>query len=213
VVRPPRAPGTAHDPNVYREQLLATYNALMRRRDPVGDEEPICQSPSVPDEAYIAAAIARYERGAPMLDLHARIVANSYHEGGRSRLLQLATTGSIAEPDVLLDEEFARARRDAEKNDEASALDALAAYMEDHGPRPAQPGWSDLAWGSHRDADAHVRAAAVLEWFGRRVDRAAAEAFAGGLDRAALRFAAGERIDACAGPLTGTADLNDGGAS
>lgn len=108
------------------------------------------------DETYIRTAATLYDRGEPITDLHAKIIANAWHGGMKSALYSFTSTGAIwlgVAPDGWnrnLHPEIASAiasceLQDGQSSDE-SALYALRRYVIYHGERGVQDGWSELVW-------------------------------------------------------------------
>lgn len=102
------------------------------------------------DAAILAAAVKRREEGARITHLQARVIANAWHGGQGTALYAFASSGAIIsdanypEYTPLLDE--ISAEQAVQDGTHWRELDALRAYVAHHGPRGAQPGWSELSW-------------------------------------------------------------------
>lgn len=78
-------------------------------------------------------------------DRTARIIASAWHSGQSSPLYSLASTGAInADTSAEIADNMSNV--DETKEDDLSELGMLSSYVEHHGIRGRQNGWSDLHW-------------------------------------------------------------------
>lgn len=107
------------------------------------------------DQEIINEAIEIYKFGAEICDvhakviakyLHAKLIAKHWHNGQKTRLYALASTGSIDNTNGYLGEELEITQALAEWWHEAEEILALKAYIKKCGTRGPQRGWSEIRW-------------------------------------------------------------------
>jgi hypothetical protein len=97
------------------------------------------------DEQVIADGLARAkDQGEEIDDLTARVIAASWHGGQSSPLYALASSGAIV---ANVGDEITACKVDAYHQGAGTPeLVALMAYVQHHGERGPQAGWSELRW-------------------------------------------------------------------
>lgn len=103
------------------------------------------------DSEIVAAAVAQWQQGHPITDGQARVIASQWHGGQTSALYSFASTGTIdAETDDTASRLVWEITREIDAVGalvaESEGLEALRAYVAQHGARGPVDGWAQV-WG------------------------------------------------------------------